>query len=241
MRKLACIALGVMFIVISGASGFCDVEEFPRSFRLEDYKVRVGTYTYDAKKFTNGVWAGGTLAISAWSVPEGILLDWLETYGDGQNFLHLLYRYAITDKGSVEAGYASLNPSGAIVFDAVYEDPLVTFPFGQTSIGALWGGAFIEKRQGILNPLYQASFARTYTYAVLGIEDVTVPAGRFERCLKIARLRGNQADRIGWFAKGIGPVKFIYAQEEHSFTLPGQPPVNLVGYSRLFALSSFVE
>jgi hypothetical protein len=46
-------------------------------------------------------------------------------------------------------------------------------------------------------------------------EDVTVPYGTFTDCVKIARFRGNQADRIGWYAKGIGLVKMIYAQEPY--------------------------
>ncbi len=48
-------------------------------------------------------------------------------------------------------------------------------------------------------------------YTLLGIEDVTVPVGTFQNCLKIYRDRGNNSSpSIHWYAPGMGWVKRIY-------------------------------
>jgi len=97
----------------------------------------------------------------------------------------------------------------------------------------MWGDAFIEKLER--QPIF---FPRVYQFAILGLEDVNVPAGTFTDCVKIARFRGNQADRIAWYAKGIGAVKMIYAQEEHSHNIDAVQ-YQLPGYNRAFVLGPY--
>lgn len=48
-------------------------------------------------------------------------------------------------------------------------------------------------------------------FTLLDIEDVTVPAGTFQNCLKIFRNRGSSySSTIIWFAPGMGWIKRVY-------------------------------
>jgi hypothetical protein len=113
-------------------------------------------------------------------------------------------------------------------------DPILMLPFAFVDVGYMWGDAFIEKRVG--GTIY---YPRVYQFAILGLEDVTVPAGTFTNCVKIGRFRGGQADRIEWRAKGIGSVKMIYAEEPYPTSYLGDPNLNISsGYNQAYVLES---
>jgi hypothetical protein len=99
-----------------------------------------------------------------------------------------------------------------------YDPGLLVFPFGLHAVGDMWGGAYIERFRLIPGQLqdYKQFMSRLYQYAIVGIETVTVPAGTFTDCIKIARYRGNGTDRIAWYAKGVGQVKVIFTHKDQT-------------------------
>jgi hypothetical protein len=165
----------------------------------------------------------GTLTIEQKYQGEKLVLRWAEVYdGPSPRFFSVPppnpytadYLYDVTPEGIVETGFRFYNLSGVNSSTARYEPGLLVFPYGRHAVGDMWGGAYIEKFRGVSMPEYKQFMSRMYQYAIVGIETVTVPAGTFTDCIKIARYRGNGTDRIGWYAKGIGAVKFIFTSKD---------------------------
>lgn len=258
LKTLLILSLSTALILTLPGNGICLDKT---KIDLSEYRG-IGSRTFIAYKYAFGVRTVGTLQYVVTPTETGFILGWSEEYpfpdGDG-TALYLEYAYDDTAEGSFEKNISRYGVSyleegiptrGDLEYRAAYRepwgtqgqdgaqgklDPLLTFPYALVDIGYMWGDAFVEK--GSHQDIY---FPRVYQFAVLGLEDVTVPAGSFTECIKIARFRGNQADRITWYAKGIGPVKMIYAQEEHShFILDTQ--LNVQGYNRAFVLESLAN
>jgi hypothetical protein len=130
------------------------------------------------------------------------------------------FLYDVTPGGIVETGYrfiALIGPfPGQNTSTTKYEPGLLVFPYGRYAVGDMWGGAYKEEFFLVGSPDIKQYMSRVAQYAILGIETVTVPAGTFIDCIKIARFRGNQSDRIGWYAKGAGAVKFIFTNNDQT-------------------------
>ncbi len=246
LKTLLILSLATTFILSLSDSGICLDKT---KVDLSEYKGGNTNRTFRAHKYAFGDRTQGTLQLVYTDVGNGFHLDWNEAYEDGTT-TSLGFDYEVTVQGLLEknvfrfdakyGGYLTFvyrdAPNGIPPFPNVgNEKPLLTFPYAVVDVGYMWGDAFIEKgeRQTIFYP-------RVYQYAVLGLEDVTVFAGTFTDCVKIARFRGNQADRISWYAKEIGLVKMIYAQEEHSHFIPDlQLQLQVQGYNRTFVLESY--
>lgn len=253
LKIVLILSLSTFFILTLSGIGIC----------LDKAKVDLSEYrgienrTFAAYKYAFGVRKAGTLQIVTTPLDTGFHQEWYEEYpfpnGDG-TALYLAFDYDVTSVGAFEKNIYRFavnldesgnpyrgdllnltiyrEPAGAVPGTLAMPHPLLVFPYAVVDVGYTWGDAFIEKVQ--MQPIF---FPRVYQYALLGVEDVTVPAGTFTECIKIARFRGNQADRIAWYAKGIGTVKMIYAQEEHSHVINGIP-TQVQGYNRAFVLQS---
>ncbi len=204
--------------------------------------------TFTAYKYAFGGLNMGTLQLVIAPRDFGFNMEWNEVYDDG-TAQFLAFDYEDTAQGSFERNtirYEVIpnwpNPptKGAENYRANYRDPAIpgvagtrhpvlVFPYLSVAVGYMWGDAFIEKKSR-----EDVNFPRVYQYAILGLEDVTIDDAdgtTFTDCVKIARFRGNQSHRIAWYAKGIGLVKMIYAQDEHPFA-------GIQGYNRAFVLRS---
>lgn len=169
----------------------------------------------------NGIF--GTLTIQQYYEGEQLVQRWEEIY-DGPNPnlpsvpppnpFTAEFLVNVTSEGLVETGYRFINQSGVNTSTTYYNPALLVFPFGLHSVGDMWGGAYIERFEIVSLPENVQRMSRLYQYAIVGIETVTVPAGTFTDCIKIARYRGNATDRIGWYAKGVGAVKFIFTSKD---------------------------
>ncbi len=81
-----------------------------------------------------------------------------------------------------------------------------TLSDGLKRIGDTWGGGYTTTCDDS-----ELSYINLRKYTLLGIEDVTVPGGTFQNCLKIYRDRGNNSPpSIHWYAPGMGWIKRIY-------------------------------
>lgn len=120
--------------------------------------------------------------------------------------------YSFIDTG----GNLTRGPqTGESFYEDVSGDPvqILSFPNGIADVGYTWGNALIVKSA----PPSSSSFSywnTNYHYTLLGLEDVTVPAGFYPDCVKFLRNSyGNtiyKGPRIGWYAIGVGPVKYWY-------------------------------
>lgn len=168
----------------------------------------------------------GTLTITQ-NYDEGgkLVQRWEEAYPAGNpNFPSVSppnpftaeFLYDVTTDGLVETGYRFYNLSGVNSSTTRYDPGLLVFPFGLYAVGDMWGGAYLERFRLIPGPLqdYKQFMSRLYQYAIVGTETVTVPAGTFTDCIKIARYRGNGTDRIAWYAKGVGQVKVVFTSKD---------------------------
>jgi hypothetical protein len=181
------------------------------TFTASPYNVINGTLTIDFK------YEGATLVIV-----------WEEIYDPNTTIfpasppapIRMELLYDIKPEGIVETGYRFIplsGPnSGKNTSTTNYDPGLLTFPSGWYGVGDMWGGAYNEEFFIVRDPTKKQYMSRLYQYAIVGIETVTVPAGTFTDCIKIARFRGNQSDRIGWYAKGIGPEKFIFTHPDQT-------------------------
>ena len=261
LKTLLILSLSTTFILTLPGNGICiDKSLKGKKIDLSEYGG-IRNSTFIAYKYPFGVRKVGTLRfVVINSTDTGFNLEWYEEYpipdGDG-TAQYLAFDYEVTGQGLFEKniyhylvntnvpGYPS---RGGQAYISHYRDPpngppespgpgnlkpLLAFPYAVVDVGYMWGDAFIEKQamQTFNN------YPRVYQYAILGLEDVAVPAGTFKDCVKIARFRGNQPDRIAWYAKGIGPVKMIYAQEEHSLSI-SNVQYQFPGYNRAFVLES---
>ncbi|MGE5699600.1 MAG: hypothetical protein ACM31N_05995 [Deltaproteobacteria bacterium] len=243
LKTLLILSVSTIFILTLSGTGICIDKT---KIDLSEYKGSNTNRTFKAYKYAFGDRTQGTLQFVYTDVENGFHLDWYEVYDDGE-ITSLGLDYKVTAEGSFEKNIYRYDAKYGDYLTFVYRDlpnglppnpnignekPLLTFPYAVVNVGYMWGDAFVEKgnREAIYYP-------RVYQFAILGLEDVTVPAGTFTDCVKIARFRGNQADRISWHAKGIGMVKIIYAQEEHSLSI-ADTQYQVQGYNRAFVLQS---
>ncbi len=125
-----------------------------------------------------------------------------------------------TSEGLFVESYKMLDENEKIHQEVVYENPLKIWPKGLWELGRSWGGGYIERvyaPPGSTEPAQ--SYPRIVVYHILGFETVVVPAGTFENCLVIARIRGSRSDRIQWLSKEVGTVKMIYTDRDSSRAL----------------------
>ncbi len=181
------------------------------TFTTTPYNLINGTLTFEFK------YEGTTLVI-VWDEIYENNTTIFQAVPPAPTRLELLYD--IKTEGIVETGYRFIplsGPnSGKNTSTTKYDPGLLTFPYGWYRVGDMWGGAYNEEFFIVDYPDNKQYMSRLYQYAIVGVETVTVPAGTFTDCIKIARFRGNQSDRIGWYAKGIGPVKFIFTHPDQT-------------------------
>jgi len=242
LKTFMVLSLSATFLFALSGTGIC----------IDKSKVNLSEYrgltsrTFTAYKYAFGGLSMGTLQLVIDPREFGFNMEWNEVYEDGTaQFLAFDYEdtaEGVFERNTIRYGVISNWPDpptkGDENYRANYRDPappgvagtrhpVLVFPYLSVEVGYMWGDAFIEKKR-----MEDVNFSRVYQYAILGLEDVTAEDGTtFTDCVKIARLRGNQADRIAWYAKGLGLVKMIYAQDEHSFA-------GIQGYNRAFVLQS---
>lgn len=89
-------------------------------------------------------------------------------------------------------------------------DPPATSLTSTMTPGIAWGSGAVMH----ITEQYVSDYDQYYVEKkeVLGLEDVTVPAGTYTDCLKIHRIfiMGNHISRIEWFCPNIGLVKRIH-------------------------------
>lgn len=203
-------------------------------FDLQDYiSVEPGERVYKATRFIktpgfalyphNQIF--GTLKITQRHEEGKFIQRWEEVYPEANQYFSTVippspftaeYMHNVDSGGIVETGYRFYNLSGANSSTTRYEPGLLVFPFGLYAVGDMWGGAYKEEFFLVSNPEIKQYMSRLFQYAVVGIETVTVPAGTFTDCIKIARYRGNGTDRISWYAKGVGQVKVMFTHKDQT-------------------------
>jgi hypothetical protein len=88
------------------------------------------------------------------------------------------------------------------------------------TLGATWTTAYTEVEVDAVTGTHTVSKDETWTVEAVD-ETVTVPAGTFT-ALKLRKVTSGDADKVYWFAKGIGKVKEEGEQVE-SLTAYTQP------------------
>jgi len=244
LKILLILSISITCLFIWTASGICIDKT---RIDLSEYRG-LTSRTFTAYKYAFGGLTMGTLQLVIDPREFGFNMEWNEVYDDGVAQF-LAFDYEDTAEGSFERNivryevlYDWPNPptKGDEIYRANYRDPappgvagtqhpVLVFPYLSVAVGYMWGDGFIEKkrREDVNSP-------RVYQYAILGLDDVTIDDAdgtTFTDCVKIARFRGNQSDRIAWYAKGMGLVKMVYAQDEHPFA-------TIQGYNRAFVLRS---
>ena len=138
--------------------------------------------------------------------------SWDESWESGIRF-RATYHYEVTDHGLWITGYTGENDTGAAVTEVSYENGLIVWPNGNWDPGRSWGGGYLERVYDSGSNEPPRTFPRLVVYQIVGTETLSVPAGTFEDCLVIVRTRGSRSDRVGWYAKGVGSVKYIYTEK----------------------------
>lgn len=129
---------------------------------------------------------------------NGQLCFELRAEREGTNPAPMLY--AVQEKGVVS--YSGIFGSEALNFDK----PFIDLPTPLTTKAEWHWKGEISLRGGAVK------MPRTFKSYFLGLENCTVPAGRFEDCIKIKRIVksiGPRDTNIYWFAKDLGLVKMV--------------------------------
>lgn len=122
------------------------------------------------------------------------------TYSDGHKIEYLT---ADSAGGTMEIGRREYNTSGVMTQNLTYNPPILGIDLsGPKEIGKTWGGGYIAKK-----PDGSTYGAETKMFTILAVEDVIVPAGTFENCIKV--FVNNNYDSVVWFAEGYGMIKRI--------------------------------
>ena len=123
------------------------------------------------------------------------------SYADGSS---VVYLKATSDEGTMETGRIEYSAPGIISQDLTYFPAVLGVDIiGIKAVGKIWGNAYIAKK-----PDGSTYGAETNMYSILGIEDVTVPAGTFLNCTKVYTVTQNYKN-MAWYAEGVGMVKRI--------------------------------
>ncbi|MCK5611153.1 hypothetical protein KAR91_55280 [Candidatus Pacearchaeota archaeon] len=122
-------------------------------------------------------------------------------YEDGSKIEYLTVD---TPNGTMEIGRREYNTSGILIQDLTYFPSTLGVDIsGPKMTGMIWGnGCIVKKSDGrMYGP-------EAKVFLILGVENVTVPAGIFENCTKICQVTLNY-NSIAWYAEGVGMVKRI--------------------------------
>lgn len=166
---------------------------------MDDYLVGSGVIkVFQRNNYVNGQLVSQYEFTETWNANES---TW--TYPDGSRYVET---YVSGTYGSHIFSSQRYDSSNVLEYTETYDPPLPTLSItGETIVGQTWGdGAICTKGD------YSAPQIRLYT--LLGVENVTVPAGTFQECVKIHRASSGPSatyQRIYWVAKGMGVIKRI--------------------------------
>jgi hypothetical protein len=160
------------------------------------------TYTDGSEYATNTV--TGTVSIGGVATKETT-----ETYSNATGFgndTDKNYNY-ITSNGSGVTIYQSRYVSGNYWENSAYTPPLNIFPASMT-IGQKNVISSIEAFTS--SDGTKSTNTTSWEVTLLGVEDITVPAGKFTDCLKLSlKTSGKVGTNTLWLAYGVGPIKFV--------------------------------
>ena len=114
------------------------------------------------------------------------------------------YLTADSPEGTLETGRRIYNTDGSLYQDLTYFPAILGVDLaGPKEVGKIWGGGYMAKK-----PDGSRYSEETKMFSIIGIEDVTVPAGTFTDCVKVYHTTGTY-DSVAWYAEGIGMVQRI--------------------------------
>ena len=134
------------------------------------------------------------------------------------------------DVNMVGLGAYSKGPVGIYTYDCPWNQDLAKIPPKKPKL-------FIRSSLHIGDMLKVMSDDRSnaHEYTVLGFEDLTVPAGRFEKALKLGikmlYADGNSEESFAWFGSGVGLIKRIRATEEWKNCCHMRSPIHLAHFN----------
>ena len=106
--------------------------------------------------------------------------------------------------GTLDVGRREYDTSGVMTQDLTYFPAVQGIDLlGPKKIGKIWGNAYVAKKPD--GSLYGAEIRM---FSIIGIEDITVPAGIFAGCAKVYHTTGTY-DSVAWYAAGVGMIKRI--------------------------------
>lgn len=225
IKNLLFITMSSIFLFLfCPENGVCEFIPSDKSYNLQEYSFKVDfcqdgapaiTKIFKATKSEDGKEERGTLRNifeRDYSRDDycAVSMKSHEEYPGGADPFFLQFEYEVDPKnGWIEHGFYSGDPP---FIKWTYGDPLLVSPYNELHIGDKWGGALTTKGEYInCETCADISLSRVYEYALIGVDDITVPYGTFSGCLRIARFRGSMPDRIAWYCPGIGQAKMIYS------------------------------
>jgi len=157
-------------------------------------------YDYGAPENTTRIFAHSASPTTLTSVATTPGMETWE-YSDGSKIEHLKKDHV---DGTLETGRRIYNTSGVLVQDLTYFPAVIGVDLaGLKEAGKIWGNAYVAKKPD--SSMYGTEINM---YSIIGIEDVTVPAGTFTNCTKVFQTTGNYKN-VAWYAEGVGMVKRI--------------------------------
>ena len=185
---------------VPSAPGCVPIVDLSEYRDAENLRKTYNTEEYDSEEIVTGNMT------SEWN--ENL---WTWTFSDSQGEITEVWEF---DDVETPVGRGStafrLVRSGQIQYQEVYTEPFVGL-FGNRRIGEIYSVNYTWKVTSF-DPLDSYWHGHVRTYTVETIEDVTVPAGIFEDCVKIVSTFPGQ-HRVYWYAKGVGLVKWIYYRQ----------------------------
>ena len=114
------------------------------------------------------------------------------------------------DVNMVGLGAYAKGPDGIYTYDCTWNQDLDKIPPKKPKL-------FLRStlRVGDMLKIMSDDRSQAYEYTVIGFENLTVPAGRFEKALKLGLkmlyASGNSEESFAWFGIGVGLIKRIRA------------------------------
>ncbi len=125
-----------------------------------------------------------------------------------------VFKFKETDQARVLLGKSRFEPFNTtqLRFTDVVAEP-VPFLASSMRMGAAFGSGSETTRSYAFGPVEQGTMVITHT--LVGLEDVTVPAGSYAGCLKINQTRASTHFGVGlaftnWYCPGIGLTKRVF-------------------------------
>jgi hypothetical protein len=160
-----------------------DCVSCPQAVNFDDYLGPVGT----VRVFNVSQYSYGVTAFTLTLRKNEDSTSW--EYQDG----HLIKYYLYRDE--------EYDTNGVLSKTCIYDQPGDSVGnFGLQRFGESWGNHWLATCDD------GTYYSYIQMYTLLGLEDVTVPAGTFHDCLKVFRNRGNWG-AVFWFAPGLGWIK----------------------------------